>query len=84
MQPKKDSERSFYAFDVQSKSARIHQRPVMTGGGQILERSKQLESVAFAKILMILLQRFQPTSKQDKCRDPPMDGIINYSKWYPT
>lgn len=31
-----DTERSFYAFDVQSKSARTHQRLLMTGGGQIL------------------------------------------------
>lgn len=38
-QPKKDMdfERSFYAFDVQRKSARTHLRLVMTGGGQILE-----------------------------------------------
>lgn len=74
------SERSFYAFDVQSKSARTHQRLVMTGGRQILERSKHLESVTFTKILMILLQRFQPSYKQDKYRDPSMDDTIKHSK----
>lgn len=48
-----DSEWSFYAFDIQSKSAWTHQRLLMTGAGLILEWSKHSKSVTFARKLMV-------------------------------
>lgn len=51
-------ERSFYAFDVQSKSAWNHQRIAMTGAGQISVWSKHSRPMAFERKLKLSTLRF--------------------------
>lgn len=54
----RESERSFHAFDVQSKSARNHQRIATTEVGQISAWSKHSKPMTFERKLRLSPLRF--------------------------